>query len=57
MNWKQEQLRLENAYARAMLHEDGIVEVTTKRQWKKDNLLKPTGISLGFGKIPTLLSY
>ena len=34
MNWKQEQLRLENAYARAMLHEDGIVEVTTKRQWK-----------------------
>ena len=32
--WRQEQLRLENAYARAMLHEDGIVEVTTKRQWK-----------------------
>ena len=32
--WRQEQLRLENAYARAMLYEDGIVEVTTKRQWK-----------------------
>ncbi len=32
--WRQEQLRLENAYARAMLHEDGIVEITTKRQWK-----------------------
>ena len=32
--WRQEQLRLENAYVRAMLHEDGIVEVTTKRQWK-----------------------
>ena len=32
--WRQEQLRLENAYAQAMLHEDGIVEVTTKRQWK-----------------------
>jgi len=30
--WRQEQLRLENAYARAMLHEDGIVEVTTKSQ-------------------------
>ena len=34
MNWKQEQLRLENAYARALLHEYGIIEVTTKRQWK-----------------------
>ena len=33
MNWKQEQLRLENAYALAMLHEDGIVETTTKRQY------------------------
>ena len=32
--WRQEQLRLENAYAQAMLHEDGIVETTTKRQWK-----------------------
>ena len=31
--WRQEQLRLENAYARAMLHEDGIVEVTTKKQY------------------------
>ena len=31
--WRQEQLRLENAYARAMLHEDGIVETTTKRQY------------------------
>jgi len=31
--WKQEQLRLENAYVRAMLHEDGIVENTTKRQY------------------------
>lgn len=34
MNWKQEQLRLENAYARALLYEYGIIEVTTKRQWK-----------------------
>ena len=34
MNWKKEQLKLENAYALAMLHEDGIVEVTTKRQWR-----------------------
>ena len=33
MNWKQEQLKLENAYALAMLHEDGIVETTTKRQY------------------------
>ncbi len=32
-NWKKQQLQLENAYAQAMLHEDGIVEVTTKRQW------------------------
>ena len=32
--WKKEQLQLENAYAQAMLHEDGIVETTTKRQWK-----------------------
>ena len=32
--WQQEQLRLENAYVLAMLHEDGIVETTTKRQWK-----------------------
>jgi len=31
--WRQEQLRLENAYARAMLYEDGIVEITTKRQY------------------------
>jgi len=31
-NWRKEQLRLENAYAQAMLHEDGIVETTTKRQ-------------------------
>jgi len=30
--WRKEQLRLENAYAQAMLHEDGIVETTTKRQ-------------------------
>jgi hypothetical protein len=33
-NWRKQQLRLENAYAQAMLHEDGIVETTTKRQWK-----------------------
>ena len=33
--WRQEQLRLENAYARAMLHEDGIVEVTTKKTMEK----------------------
>ena len=32
--WKKEQLQLENAYVQAMLHEDGIVETTTKRQWK-----------------------
>ena len=32
--WRQEQLLLENAYAQAMLHEDGIVETTTQRQWK-----------------------
>jgi len=31
--WQKEQLQLENAYALAMLHEDGIVETTTKRQW------------------------
>ena len=30
--WRKEQLRLENAYAQSMLHEDGIVETTTKRQ-------------------------
>ena len=34
MSWKTEQYHLENAYALAMLHEDGIVETTTKRQWK-----------------------
>ena len=34
MKWKEEQLRLENAYVQAMLHEDGIVETTTKRQWR-----------------------
>jgi hypothetical protein len=33
-NWRKQQLQLENAYAQAMLHEDGIVETTTKRQWK-----------------------
>ena len=32
--WKKEQLQLENAYAQAMLHEDGIVETTTQRQWR-----------------------
>jgi len=32
--WRKQQLELENAYALAMLHEDGIVETTTKRQWK-----------------------
>jgi len=32
--WKKEQLQLENAYALAMLHEDGIVEITTQRQWR-----------------------
>ena len=32
--WRKQQLELENAYAQAMLHEDGIVETTTKRQWK-----------------------
>ena len=31
--WKKEQLQLENAYAQAKLHEDGIVETTTKRQY------------------------
>ena len=31
--WRKEQLQLENAYAQAMLHEDGIVETTTKRQY------------------------
>ena len=31
--WRKQQLQLENAYAQAMLHEDGIVETTTKRQW------------------------
>ena len=31
--WRQKQLQLENAYAQAMLHEDGIVETTTKKQW------------------------
>ena len=43
--WRQEQLRLENAYARAMLHEDGIVEITTKRQSKNDprQFKLPTG--------------
>ena len=46
--WRQEQLRLENAYARAMLHEDGIVEVTTKRQWKNGirQFKLPTGLLL-----------
>ena len=29
--WKKEQLQLENAYAQAMLHEDGIVETTTTK--------------------------
>jgi hypothetical protein len=33
-NNRKQQLQLENAYAQAMLHEDGIVETTTKRQWK-----------------------
>ena len=32
--WKKEQLQLENAFAQAMLHEDGIVETTTQRQWR-----------------------
>ena len=32
--WRKEQLQLENAYALAMLHEDGIVEITTQRQWR-----------------------
>ena len=32
--WRQEQLRLENAYARAMLHEDGIVELPRKDNGK-----------------------
>ena len=34
MNWKQEQEALENAYARALLIEYGIREVTTQRQAK-----------------------
>ena len=34
MSWKTEQYHLENAYALAMLHEDGIVETTTNRQWR-----------------------
>jgi len=33
-NWRKQQLQLENAYAQAMLHEDGIVEITSKKQWK-----------------------
>ncbi len=34
MNWKQEQEALENAYARALLIEYGIKEVTSQRQAK-----------------------
>tara|TARA_R100001463_G_scaffold26260_1_gene61608 strand:- start:123 stop:527 length:405 start_codon:yes stop_codon:yes gene_type:complete len=34
MNWKQEQEALENAYARRLLVEYGIKEVTTQRQAK-----------------------
>ena len=34
MNWRQEQEALENAYARALLIEYGIREVTTQRQAK-----------------------
>ena len=34
MNWRQEQEALENAYARALLIEYGIKEVTTQRQAK-----------------------
>ena len=46
--WKKEQLRLENAYAQAMLHEDGIVETTTKRQWRNGTrqFKLPTGQTL-----------
>jgi hypothetical protein len=34
MNWRQEQEALENAYARALLIEYGIKEVTSQRQAK-----------------------
>jgi len=34
MNWRQEQEALENAYARALLIEYGVREVTTQRQAK-----------------------
>jgi len=46
--WQKEQLQLGNAYALAMLHEDGIVETTTKRQWKNGTrqFKLPTGQSL-----------
>ena len=57
--WRQEQLRLENAYARAMLHEDGIVEVTTKRQWKNGTrqFKLPTGQMLATYKSGYCLLY
>ena len=46
--WRKEQLQLENAYAQAMLHEDGIVETTTKRQWRNGTrqFKLPTGQTL-----------
>ena len=48
MSWKTEQYHLENAYALAMLHEDGIVETTTKRQWRNGTrqFKLPTGQTL-----------
>lgn len=48
MNWKEQKQRLENAYALAMLHEDGIIETTTKRQWRNGTrqFKLPTGQTL-----------
>ena len=34
VSWKQKQLWLEDCFVRVMLHEHGIVEVTTQRQWR-----------------------
>ena len=45
MNWRQEQEALENAYARMLLIEYGIQEVTTQRQAKNGTrqFKMPTG--------------
>jgi len=48
MNWKQQQLWLEDCFVRAMLHEHNIVETTTKRQWRNGTrqFKLPTGQTL-----------